>query len=178
MTYNPGQKSLGHCTFKQGNAITLERQTLGRFDQDLTRFDLPQPMLKSTGSILASRSQHCFGRGGGEGRGGEGWTVRCFVPLVHLCIGKYQSVPRLLAMIVVYLKINNKVKILARLDMPPPPPPPPPPPSPRLWTEQNVLRKTTKITIWAHSGRLHLNGHSLGNSVYVTATARCQLQFM
>ena len=50
--YNPGQKSLGHCTFKQGNAITLERETLGR------RFyapppHLPQPMLKSTGSILA-----------------------------------------------------------------------------------------------------------------------------
>ena len=33
--------------------------------------------------------------------GGEGWTVRCFVPLMHFCIGKYQSVPRLLAMIVV-----------------------------------------------------------------------------
>ena len=30
MDYNPGQKSLGHCTFKQGNAITLDRQTLRR----------------------------------------------------------------------------------------------------------------------------------------------------
>ena len=29
----------------------------------------PQPMLKSTGSILASRTQHCLG--GGEGRGGQ-----------------------------------------------------------------------------------------------------------
>ena len=38
-----------------------------------------------------------FGWGGG---GGEGWTVRCFVPLMHFCIGKYQSVPRLLARIV------------------------------------------------------------------------------
>ena len=27
--------------------------------------------------------------------------MRCFVPLMHFCIGKYQSVPRLLAMIVV-----------------------------------------------------------------------------
>ena len=32
--------------------------------------------------------------------GGEGWKVRCFVPLMHFCIGKYQSVPRLLAKIV------------------------------------------------------------------------------
>ena len=36
--------------------------------------------------------------------GGEGWTVRCFVPLMHFCIGKYQSVPRLLAMIVAMLQ--------------------------------------------------------------------------
>ena len=59
---------------------------------------LPQQMFKSTGSILASRTKHCLG-GGGRG-GGEGMTVRCFVPLMHFCIGKYQSVPRLLAMIV------------------------------------------------------------------------------
>ena len=70
--YNHGQKFLGHCTLKQGNSITLARQTL------------------STDSTL-------FGWGGG---GGEGWTVRCFVPLVHFFIGKYQSVPRPLAMIV------------------------------------------------------------------------------
>ena len=38
------------------------------------------------------------------GGGGEGWTVRCFVPLMHFCIGKYQSVPRLLATIVDGLK--------------------------------------------------------------------------
>ena len=66
-TYNPGQKSLGHCTFKQGNAITLERQTLGR------RFYAqgpppPQPMLKYTGSILASGLNIVWvgGRGGLE----------------------------------------------------------------------------------------------------------------
>ena len=90
-----------HCTFKQGNAITLERQTFGR------RFyaqgpsppppHLPQPMLKSTGSFLASGLNIVWVGGGG----GEGWRVRCFVPLMHFCIGKYQSVPRLLAMIVV-----------------------------------------------------------------------------
>ena len=31
---------------------------------------------------------------------GEGWIVRCFVPLMHFCIGKCQSVPRFLARIV------------------------------------------------------------------------------
>ena len=66
---------------------------------------LLQPMLKSisTGSILASRSQHCLGGGGGVG---EGWTVRCFVPLMHFCIGKCQSVPRLLAMIVAFTAVT------------------------------------------------------------------------
>ena len=87
--YNHGQKSLGHCTFKQGNAITLERQTLGRRfyaqppNPPPPPLHLPQPMLKTTGSILASRTQHCLG-----GEGGKGRTVRCFVPLMHLGINR------------------------------------------------------------------------------------------
>ena len=101
--YNHGQKSLGHCTFKQGNAITLERQTLGRRFYVQTPpppppHHLPQPMLKSTGSILASRNQHCLGGGGG---GGEGWTVRCFSPYA-LLYRKIPKCPRLLAMIVAH----------------------------------------------------------------------------
>ena len=40
-----------------------------------------------------AHSSTLFGWGGGEG-----WTVRCFVPLMHFCIVKYQSVPRLLTM--------------------------------------------------------------------------------
>ena len=44
------------------------------------------------------------------GGGGEGWTVRCFVPHMHFCIGKYQSVPRLLAMIVAMSVWKNDYK--------------------------------------------------------------------
>ena len=98
LRYNRGQKSLGHCTFKQGNATYLERQTFGRrfYAQGPPPPHLPQPMLKSTGSFWLQDST-LFA----WGRGGEGWRVRCFVPLMHFCIGKHQSVPRLLAMIVV-----------------------------------------------------------------------------
>ena len=54
--YNRGQKSLGHCTFKQDDAITLESQTLGR------RF--------YTQALLPDFCHDCR-----EGRGGEGRRV-------------------------------------------------------------------------------------------------------
>ena len=61
--------SLGHCTFKQGNAITLERQTLGG------RFYAQAPLPPHPTNVeiyrerFGFRTQHCLC--GGEGRGGE-----------------------------------------------------------------------------------------------------------
>ena len=69
MTYNRGQKSLGHCTFKQGNAITLERQTLRR--RFYTQFPLPPP----PSNVEIHREHFGFTDstlfGWGEGRGGQ-----------------------------------------------------------------------------------------------------------
>ena len=61
-------KVLGtQCTFKQGNGITLIRKANTR--KKILRSPIPQPMLKSSGSILASGLNIVWvgGRGGEEG---------------------------------------------------------------------------------------------------------------